>query len=144
MFRASLSGFSVLGTRQAVPAEISGPAGELDATRTLDVANRSAVVSADAEISLDAQAFSPATPDYLVPGMRRFGLSGFSVLGTLQSRPAAVDVASGTMAAGRDAIVLSRQAAVSDLCRGYVTGVSIAKPDLSGSISVEFEEVYSI
>lgn len=136
-----------MGSRQAVPAEISGPAsaGELDATRTLDVANRSAVVFADAEILIDALAYSPATPDYQVPGMRRFGFSAFSVLGTLQSRPSTVVVSLGDLVAERDAIALSRLATVADICRTHMTGMGLAKPDLSsGSISVEFEEVYDI
>lgn len=60
-----------------------------------------------------------AAPSYLVPGARRFGLSRFSCPGTLQSRPVSIDGAAG----------------------GYLAGKSYALPDVSGGVSISFEEI---
>ncbi len=77
--------------------------------------------------------------------MRRFSISRFSQPGTLQSRAAAIDVPDeGTIAAERTALVGAARAAAVEGVGGYLAGVSAAIPDVSGGVSVTFEEVYPI
>ena len=131
----------VTATRHGV---IEGAEGTLAATRDpLVAAARHAEVEV-LEGALDAQAYLAAAPSYLVPGMRRFGLSRFSCLGTLQSRHMAVEGAEGTIVATRDPLVAAdRLAAIAGL-GGYLAGRSYAVPDVSGGVSVMFKEVYPI
>ena len=94
--------------------------------------------------TVDAQAYLAAAPSYLVPGARRFGLIQFSAPGTLQSRHMAVEGAEVTIVATRDPLVAAdRLTAIAGL-GGYLAGRSYAVPDVSGGVSVAFEEVYPI
>ena len=63
-------------------------------------------------------ALQNAAPSYLVPGARRFGLSRFSIPGTLQSRHMAVEGLGG-----------------------YLGARSYAVPDVSGGVNITFEEI---
>ena len=76
--------------------------------------------------------------------MRRFTFSPFSCLGTRQSRHGAIEGAGGTIAATRDPLVAATRHAEIDVLGGYLAGVSAAIPDVSGGVSVAFEEVYPI
>jgi hypothetical protein len=103
----------------------------------------------------------------LVSGARRFGLIQFSAPGTLQSRASAVTGDEGSLTAkgviymrrftlskfsslgvplifSRTPLVAAdRNAAIAGL-GGYLAGRSYAVPDVTGGISVTFEEVYPI
>ena len=144
MRRYTLAGFATLGTRQSRAVEVAGESVTVDATRTFAAAPRTVAVEAPLEVLLDAQAYRAAAPSYLVPGARRFGLSRFSVAGTLQSRPGAVAGAAAILAATRDPLVAADRAAAIRAAGGYLAGVSAAIPDVSGGVSVAFEEVYPI
>ena len=144
MRRYTLAGFATLGTRQSRVVEVAGESATVDATRSFAAAPRTVAVVAPLEVWLDAQAYLVAAPSYLVPGMRRFGLSRFTSLGTLQSRHMAVEGVEGTIVATRDPLVAAdRLAAIAGL-GGYLAGRSYAVPDVSGGVSVAFEEVYPI
>jgi len=144
MRRYTLAGFATLGTLQSRTVEVAGESATVDATRSFAAAPRTAAVEAPLEVLLDAQAYLAAAPSYLVPGARRFGLSRFATLGTLQSRHMAVEGAEGTIAATRDPLVAAdRLAAIAGL-GGYLAGRSYAVPDVSGGVVVAFEEVYPI
>ena len=144
MRRYTLAGFATLGTRQSRAVEVAGESVTVDATRTFAAAPRTVAVEAPLEVLLDAQAYLAAAPSYLMPGVRRFGLSRFSVAGTLQSRPGAVAGAAAILAATRDPLVAADRAAAIRAAGGYLAGVSAAIPDVSGGVSVAFEEVYPI
>jgi len=98
--------------------------------------------------------------------MRRYTLARFTALGTLQSRAVevagesatvdatrsfvaaarhgAIEGAGGTIAATREPLVAAdRLAAIAGL-GGYLAGRSYAVPDVSGGVSVAFEEIYPI
>lgn len=122
MRRYTLAGFATLGTLQSRDVEVAGESATVDATRTFVAADRVAAVEVLGG-ALDAQAYLPADPSYLVPGARRFGLIQFSAPGSLQSRLVSVEGA----AAG-----------------GYLAGRSYAVPDVSGGVAVTFAEVYPI
>ena len=165
MRRYTLAGFATLGTRQSRTVEVAGGSATVDATRSFVAASRHAEVEV-LEGALDAQAYLAAAPSYLVPGMQRFGLSRFSCPGTLQSRHMAVEGAEGTIAATRVLVTAARHVAVEgvggtiaatrdplvaatrhaevDALGGYLAGRSYAVPDVSGGVSVTFEEVYPI
>jgi len=144
MRRYTLAGFATLGTRQSRVVEVAGESATVDATRSFAAAPRTVAVEAPLEVLLDAQAYLAAAPSYLVPGARRFGLSRFATLGTLQSRHMAVEGAEGTIVATRDPLVAAdRLAAIAGL-GGYLAGRSYAVPDVSGGVVVAFEEVYPI
>ena len=144
MMRYTLAGFATLGTRQSRVVEVAGESATVDATRSFAAAPRTVAVEAPLEVLLDAQAYLAAAPSYLVPGARRFGLSRFATLGTLQSRHMAVEGAEGTIVATRDPLVAAdRLAAIAGL-GGYLAGRSYAVPDVSGGVVVAFEEVYPI
>ena len=141
MRRYTLAGVATLGTRQSRAVEVAGESATVDATRSFAAAPRTAAVVAPLEVWLDAQAYLVAAPSYLVPGMRRYGLSRFSCPGTLQSRHMAVEGAEGTIVATREPLVAAdRLAAIAGL-GGYLAGRSYAVPDVSGGVSVAFEEV---
>jgi len=118
--------------------------GSLDATRSFAAAPRTVAVEAPLEVLLDAQAYLAAAPSYLVPGARRFGLSRFAVPGTLQSRPGGVVGEAAILAATRDPLVAADRPAAVVGVGGYLAGISAAIPDVSGGVSVSFEEVYPI
>ena len=141
MKRFTLSPFSCLGTLQSRAVEVAGESATVDATRSFAAAPRAVIVEIPLEVLLDAQAYRVADPSYLVPGMRRFGLSRFSCLGTLQSRHMAVEGAEATIAATRDPLVAAARHAEVDVLGGYLAGRSYAVPDVSGGVSVAFEEV---
>ena len=144
MRRYTLAGFATLGTRQSRAVEVAGESATVDATRSFAAAPRTVAVVAPLEVWLDAQAYLVAAPSYLVPGMRRFGLSRFSIPGTLQSRHMAVEGAAATLAATREPLAAAdRLAAIAGL-GGYLAGRSYAVPDVSGGVVVAFEEVYPI
>lgn len=143
MRRYTLAGFATLGTRQSRAVEVAGESATVDATRTFAAADRVAEVDVLGG-DLDASAYRAAAPSYLIPGMRRFGLSRFSVPGTLQSRPGAVAGAAATLAATRDPLVAADRLAAIAGVGGYLTGRSYAAPDVSGGVAVTFEEVYPI
>jgi len=141
MRRYTLAGFATLGTRQSRAVEVAGESATVDATRSFVAASRHAEVEAPLEVLLDAQAYLAAAPSYLVPGARRFGLSRFAVPGTLQSRPGGVVGEAAILAATRDPLgAADRPAAVVGV-GGYLAGISAAIPDVSGGVSVSFEEV---
>ena len=143
MMRYTLAGYATLGTRQSRVVEVAGESATVDATRTFAAADRIAEVEV-LEGALDAQAYLAAAPSYLVPGMQRFGLSRFSCPGTLQSRHMAVEGAEGTIVATREPLVASTRHAEVDALGGCLAGRSYAVPDVSGGVSVAFEEVYPI
>jgi hypothetical protein len=137
MRRFGLSRFSRPGT-QVRQVSVDIAEATVDATRSFAAADRIAEVEAPLEVWLDAQAYLVAAPSYLVPGMRRFGLSRFSIPGTLQSRHMAVEGAEGTIVATRDPLVAAdRLAAIAGL-GGYLAGRSYVVPDVSGGVSVAF------
>lgn len=144
MRRYTLAGFATLGTRQSRAVEVAGESATVDATRSFAAAPRTVAVEAPLEVLLDAQAYLVAAPPYLVPGARRFGLSRFSVPGTLQSRQVSVEGAVATLAATRDPLVAADRLAAIAAAGGYLAGRSYAVPDVSGGVSVAFEEVYPI
>jgi len=98
--------------------------------------------------------------------MRRYTLAGFATLGTRQSRAVevagesatvdatrsfvaaarhgAIEGAGGTIAATRDPLVAAARPAAVVGVGGYLAGISAAIPDVSGGVSVSFEEVYPI
>ena len=76
--------------------------------------------------------------------MMRYTLAGFATLGTRQSRHMAVEGAGGTIAATRDPLIAATRHAEVDALGGYLAGRSYAVPDVSGGVSVAFEEVYPI
>ena len=80
----------------------------------------------------------------LVSGARRFGLTRFSIPGTLQSRHMAVEGAEGTLAATRDPLVAAARHAEVDVLGGCLGARSYGVPDVSGGVVVVFEEVYPI
>ena len=143
MRRYTLAGFATLGTRQSRDVEVAGESATVDATRSFAAAARVAEVEV-LEGALDAQAYLVAAPSYLVPGARRFGLARYSAPGTLQSRSAAVDGDDAALAATRDPLAAADRAAAIRAAGGYLAGVSAAIPDVSGGVSVTFEEVYPI
>ena len=141
MRRFTISPFSGPGTRQSRHMAVEGAEGAIVATREpLIAAARHAEVEAPLEVWLDAQAYLVAAPSYLVPGMRRFGLSRFSIPGTLQSRHVAVEGVGGTIAATRVLVAADRLAAIAGL-GGYLAGRSYAVPDVSGGVNITFEEI---
>ena len=144
MMRYTLAGFATLGTLQSRAVEVAGESATVDATRSFAAADRIAEVEAPLEVWLDAQAYLVAAPSYLVPGMRRFGLSRFTSLGTRQSRHGAIEGEEGTIAATRDPLVAATRHAEIDVPGGCLAGRSYAVPDVSGGVSVAFEEVYPI
>jgi hypothetical protein len=73
--------------------------------------------------------------------MFRRTYSGFSTLGTLQSRHGAVEGAEGTIAATRDPLVAAARHAEVDVLGGYLGARSYAVPDVSGGVNITFEEV---
>jgi len=105
MRRYTLAGFATLGTRQSRVVEVAGESATVDATRSFAAAPRTVAVVAPLEVWLDAQAYLVAAPSYLVPGMRRFGLSRFSCPGTRQTRHGVIEGEEGTIAATRDPLV---------------------------------------
>ena len=166
MMRYTLAGFATLGTLQSRVVEVAGESATVDATRSFVAAPRAVTVEIPLEVLLDAQAYRVADPSYLVPGARRFGLSRFSILGTLQSRHGAIEGAEGaiaatrvplvaaarhgaiegaegTIAATRVLVAAARHAEV-DVLGGCLAGRSYAVPDVSGGVAVTFAEVYPI
>lgn len=143
MRRFGLSRYGMPGTLQSCGVAVECAGGSLDATRLFAAAPRTVAVEAPLEVLLDAQAYLAAAPSYLVPGMRRFGLSRFSRPGT-QVRQVSVGIAEATVDATRDPLVAAdRLVAIAGL-GGYLAGRSYAVPDVSGGVSVAFEEVYPV
>ena len=145
MFRTTLSRFSILGSLQSRPVEVTVDPVAVEGVRGVFVAaDRVAEIDTLGGVTLDAQAYLLDIPPDQVAGARRFGLSRFTSLGTLQSRHMAVEGAEGTIVATRDPLVAAdRLAAIAGL-GGYLAGRSYAVPDVSGGVSVAFEEVYPI
>ena len=104
MMRYTLAGFTALGTRQSRVVEVAGESATVDATRSFAASPRTVAVEIPLEVWLDAQAYLVAAPSYLVPGMRRYGLSRFSRPGT-QVRQVSVDIAEATVDATRDPLI---------------------------------------
>ena len=75
---------------------------------------------------------------YLVPGARRFGLSRFSIPGTLQSRGITVTGDKGTLVSTRTPLVAADRNAAVAAAGGYQSGKSYALPDVSGGVAVTF------
>ncbi len=143
MRRFGLSRYGMPGTLQSCGVAVECAGGSLDATRLFAAAPRTVAVEAPLEVLLDAQAYLAAAPSYLVPGMRRFSLSRFSRPGT-QVRQVSVGIAEATVDATRDPLVAAdRLVAIAGL-GGYLAGRSYAVPDVSGGVSVAFEEVYPV
>jgi len=76
--------------------------------------------------------------------MRRFTFSPFSGPGILQSCPAGVEGAGAALDAERGILVAADRVAAIVGVGGYLAGRSYAVPDVSGGVSVAFEEVYPI
>lgn len=77
--------------------------------------------------------------------MRRFTVSPFSRLGTRQSRAATIEGNPGaTIEAERGPLIAADREAGFAGVGGYFSGRSAAIPDVSGGVSVAFEEVYPI
>lgn len=144
MRRFGPSRYGMPGTLQSRGVAVECGGGSLDATRSFAAAPRTVAVEAPLEVLLDAQAYLAAAPSYVMPGARRFGLSRFSVPGTLQSRPGAVAGAAATLAATRDPLVAADRLAAIAAAGGYLAGRSYAVPDVSGGVAVTFAEVYPI
>ena len=143
MMRYTLAGYTSLGTRQSRVVEVAGESATVDATRSFVAASRHAEVEAPGSGAVDASAYRAADPSYLIPGMRRFSLSRFSRPGT-QVRQVSVEGATATLAATRDPLVAADRPAAIAAAGGYLAGRSYAVPDVSGGVSVAFEEVYPI
>ena len=139
--RFGLSRFSCPGTLQSRAVEVAGESATVDATRSFAAAPRTVAVEAPLEVLLDAQAYLAAAPSYLMPGARRFGLSRFSVAGTLQSRASTVTGDEGTLVSTRAPLVAADRNAAIAAAGGYQAGNSYALPDVSGGVSVMFEGV---
>ena len=75
--------------------------------------------------------------------MRRYTISPFSCPGTRQTRHGVIEGAEGAIAATLVLVAAARHAEV-DVLGGYLAGRSYAVPDVSGGVSVAFEEVYPI
>ena len=101
MRRYTLAGYATLGTRQSRVVEVAGESATVDATRSFVAASRHAEVEAPGSGAVDASAYRAADPSYLIPGMRRFGLSRYGMPGTLQSCGVAVECAGGSLDATR-------------------------------------------
>lgn len=145
MYRFSLTGYDKLGSLLSKPATVDCDEATLSQTRSITPADRPASVEDLAELALVSISYMMAQPDYLVPSFRRFGMSRFSVLGTLQSRTPAVNVASpGTLGATRNASTFANRPVGINSVGAYADGRSYAVPDVTGLISVAFEEVYDI
>jgi len=144
MRRYTLAGFATPGTLQSRAVGVAGESATVDVTRTFVAASRHAEVEAPGSGAVDASAYRVADPSYLVPGARRFGLSRFSVPGTLQSRRVSIDGAAVTLAATRDPLVAADRLAAIAAAGGYLAGRSYAVPDVSGGVAVAFAEVYPI
>ena len=76
--------------------------------------------------------------------MRRFTFSPFSGPGTRQSRAAGVEGAGAALDAERGVLVAADRVAAIVGVGGYLAGRSYAVPDVSGGVSVMFEEVYPV
>ena len=76
--------------------------------------------------------------------MFRTTLSRFSILGSLQSRPVEVTVDPVAVEGVRGVFVAADRPAAIAAAGGYQVGRSYALPDVSGGVSVAFEEVYPI
>ncbi len=139
MRQFSRSRFSRPGT-QVRQVSVGIAEATVDATRTFAAADRIAEVEVLGG-ALDAQAYLPAAPSYLVPGARRFGLSRFSIPGTLQSRAAGVEGAGAALDAERGILVAADRVAVIVGVGGYLGARSYAVPDVSGGVNITFEEV---
>ena len=145
MYRYSLTGYDKLGSLQSKQSTVDSDEATVSATRTITPANRQAAVDIPDEFTLGSLSYMAASPDYLMPSFRRFGMSRFSILGTLQTRDNAVTVAyPGTFGAARNASTFANRPAVVNSAGGYAEGMSYAVPDVTGLISVAFEEVYDI
>ena len=112
MRRYTLAGFATLGTRQSRVVEVAGESATVDATRSFVAASRHAEVEAPGSGAVDASAYRVADPSYLIPGMRRFGLSRYGMPGTLQSCGVAVECAGGSLDATRSFAAAARTVAV--------------------------------
>ena len=144
MRRFSLSRYGMPGTLQSRGVAVECAGGSLDATRSFAAAPRTVAVEAPLEVLLDAQAYLAAAPSYLVPGARRYGVSRYTFLGTLQSRPVSVEGAAATLAATRGPLVAADRLAAIAAAGGYLAGRSYAVPDVSGGVNATFEEVYPV
>jgi len=121
MRRYTLAGFATLGTRQSRAVEVAGESATVDATRSFVAAARhGAIEGAGGTIA--------ATRDPLVAAARHGAIEG----------------AGGTIAATRDPLVAAARPAAVVGVGGYLAGISAAIPDVSGGVSVSFEEVYPI
>lgn len=143
MYRYSLTGFDTPGVLQSRMGEIECDNATVSGVRTLSLVDRPAAVNVD-ECTAGALSYMIAPPSYLVPSFRRFGMSRYSVPGTLQSRSSLVDGDGVTLDAVRGSLSGGDRPAFVSCSGGYVAGNSYAVPDVSGSISVAFEEIYDI
>ena len=141
MRRFTILPVTSLGTRQSRVVEVAGESATVDATRSFAAAPRTVAVEIPLEVWLDAQAYRVADPSYLVPGARRFGLSRFSIPGTLQSRAAGVEGAGAALDAERGILVAADRLAAIVGVGGYLAGRSYAVPDVSGGVNITFEEI---
>jgi hypothetical protein len=143
MYRYSLTGFDTLGVLQSRIGEIDCDEATASCVRTVSLVDRPVGVTVASGIA-GALSYMIAPPSYLVPSFRRFGISRFSTLGTLQSCTGQVNGDSGALDAYRGSLVAADRPASITGPGGYIAGRSYAVPDVSGGISVEFEEVYDI
>jgi len=145
MFRTTLSRFSILGSLQSRPVEVTVDPVAVEGVRGVFVAaDRVAKIDTLGGVTLDSQAYLLDIPPDQVAGARRFGASRFSLLGSLQSRASAVTGDEGTLVSTRTPLVAADRNAAIAAAGGYQAGKSYALPDVSGGVNATFEEVYPI
>ncbi len=143
MRRFTISPFSCPGTRQSRHMAVEGAEGTIVATRDPLVAAARHGTIAGAEGAI-------AATRVLVTAARHVAVEG--VGGTIAAtrvlvtatRHGVIEGAEGTLAATRDPLVAADRLAAIDALGGYLAGRSYAVPDVSGGVSVAFEEVYPI
>ena len=141
--RFGLSRFSCPGTRQTRHGVIEGEEGTVAATRD-------PLVAAARHGAIEGAKGAVAATRVLVTATRHVAVEG--VGGTIAAtrvlvtatRHGVIEGAEGTLAATRDPLVAVARHAEIDALGGCLAGRSYAVPDVSGGVSVTFEEVYPI
>lgn len=145
MFRTTLSRFSILGSLQSRPIEVTVDPVAVEGVRGVFVAaDRVAEIDTLGGVTLDSQAYLLDIPPDQVAGARRFGATRFSLLGSLQSRTVGVAGDEGSLVSTRTPLVAADRPAAIAAAGGYQSGKSYALPDVSGGVSATFEEVYPV
>jgi len=143
MQRFGLSRFSCPGTLQSRHMAVEGAEGTI-------VATRDPLVAAARHGTIEGAKGTIAATRVLVAAARHVAVEG--VGGTIAAtrvlvtatRHGVIEGAEGTLAATREPLVASTRHAEVDVPGGCLAGRSYAVPDVSGGVSVTFEEVYPI